>query len=223
MYKSITLENFDAQQLLSTLDLTTDQKILDLKNRIEASSVIWKRKMHNKDGKSSWAGVSPEKREQFEFRAETILANIRQKYPGINQSLLDTSKIKHNQDIGKSVLESYSRVLETAAYTVVSLIENVLFAHDVTQDPTLINSKRKPVLFDTTDPIKVLTHEEEIHKLNTMEIPISTTLSEYTEYQLYKQDPEALAIKPLRISTKKISHIEKLENSRVLRSPSGKY
>lgn len=81
------------------MDTSTEHKVVDLKNRIEASIVIWKRKMHNnKDGKSAWgSAVSLEKREQFEERAETILHLIKQKFPGIPQSALDISKIQYNQ------------------------------------------------------------------------------------------------------------------------------
>lgn len=72
--------------------------MLDLKNRIEASIVIWKRKMQTKDGKSSWgSGVSLEKREVFEERAETILLLLKQRFPGIPQSVLDISKIQYNK------------------------------------------------------------------------------------------------------------------------------
>lgn len=98
IYRSITVEYFDPEQFLSTMDLSTEHKILDLKNRIEASIVIWKRKMNNKDGKSSWgSGVSLEKRELFEERAESILILLKQKFPGIPQSALDISKIQYNR------------------------------------------------------------------------------------------------------------------------------
>lgn len=67
--------------------MSSEHKVLDLKNRIEASIVIWKRKMHQKDGKSSWVpAVSLEKRELFEERAETILLLLKHRFPGIPQS-----------------------------------------------------------------------------------------------------------------------------------------
>lgn len=78
--------------------MSSEHKILDLKNKIEASIVIWKRKMHNKDSKSSWgSAVSMEKRELFEERAETILLLLKQQFPGISQSALDISKIQYNR------------------------------------------------------------------------------------------------------------------------------
>lgn len=80
------------------MDLSSEHKILDLKNRIEASVVIWKRKMNAKDGKSAWgSAVSLDKREMFEDRAETILLIIKQRFPGIPQSSLDISKIQYTR------------------------------------------------------------------------------------------------------------------------------
>lgn len=80
------------------MDLSSEHKILDLKNRIEASIVIWKRKMNQKDGKSAWgSAVSLEKRELFEERAETILLILKHRFPGIPQSALDISKIQYNR------------------------------------------------------------------------------------------------------------------------------
>ncbi|GJZ98434.1 Rho guanine nucleotide exchange factor 8-like protein [Tanacetum coccineum] len=51
IYKNITVEFFDPRQFLSTMDLSSDINVLDLKNKIEASIVIWKSKMHQKDSK----------------------------------------------------------------------------------------------------------------------------------------------------------------------------
>lgn len=80
------------------MDMSTEHKVLDLKNRMEASIVIWRRKMTNKDSKSSWSSaVSIEKRELFEERAETILLMLKHQFPGLPQSSLDISKIQYNK------------------------------------------------------------------------------------------------------------------------------
>ncbi|CAN1775127.1 Rop guanine nucleotide exchange factor 12 [Linum perenne] len=135
-YKNITVECFDPDQFLSTMDLSSEHKILDLKDRIEASIVIWKRKMNQKDGKSAWAsGISIEKREVFEERAETILIIMKQRFPGIPQSALDISKIESNRDVGQAILESYSRILESLAFTVLSRIEDVLYSDHCAKNP----------------------------------------------------------------------------------------
>lgn len=105
IYKSITVEFFDPDQFLSSMDLTSEHKILDLKDRIEASIVIWRRKMNQKDGKSTWgSAVSMEKRELFEERAETILLILKHRFPGIPQSSLDISKIQFNRVKERSFL-----------------------------------------------------------------------------------------------------------------------
>ncbi|KAK4344260.1 hypothetical protein RND71_037354 [Anisodus tanguticus] len=154
IYKSITIEFFDPEQFLSTMDLSTEHKVLDLKNRIEASIVIWKRKIDHKDGKSSWGlAVSVEKRELFEERAETILLLLKQKFPGLPQSSLDISKIECNKDIGHSILESYSRVLESLANTVMSRIEDVLYADSLTQGPSLAIAKVNLSSADSSPPL----------------------------------------------------------------------
>lgn len=95
MYKIITDDVFDPNELLQSVDLSTEHKIVDLKDRIEASVVIWHRKISNK---LSWgpAGVSLEKREEFEERAQTALLILKHRFPGIPQSALDISKIQYN-------------------------------------------------------------------------------------------------------------------------------
>lgn len=98
MYRSITDEYFDPDYFLSSVDLSSEHKILDLKNRLEASVVIWERKMLAKDNKSSWGStVSLERREIFEDRAETILLILKHRFPGLPQSDLDISKIHCNR------------------------------------------------------------------------------------------------------------------------------
>ncbi|XP_051114320.1 rho guanine nucleotide exchange factor 8-like [Andrographis paniculata] len=138
IYKNITDDVFDPHQFLSTMDLSSEHKVLDLKNRIEASVVIWKRKLHYKDSKASWGlALSSEKRELFEERAETILLLLKHQFPGLPQSSLEITKIQYNKDVGLSSLESYSRVLETLGNTVLSRIEDVLYADKMARDPSL--------------------------------------------------------------------------------------
>ncbi|KAL5707293.1 Rho guanine nucleotide exchange factor 8 [Ranunculus cassubicifolius] len=182
IYRSITVEFFDPDQFLSMLDLSSEHKILDLKNRIEASEVIWKRKMNNKDSKSSWgSAVSLEKRELFEERAETILLLLKQRFPGLPQSSLDISKIQYCKDVGQAVLESYSRILESLAFTVMSRIEDVLYAHSLTQNPSM--GRRSSCDSQPTTVFVRLDPGAEIEKLNTFGAPISMTLSDFMGWQ----------------------------------------
>ncbi|KAJ8773474.1 hypothetical protein K2173_004304 [Erythroxylum novogranatense] len=183
IYRSITVEFFDPDQFLSAMDLSSEHKILDLKNRIEASIVIWRRKMNQKDSKSAWgSAVSLEKRELFEERAETILLILKQRFPGIPQSSLEISKIQYNRDVGQAILESYSRILESLASTVMSRIEDVLYADYVTRNPSQAGKKWKVVNETPTTP----PNEE-----NT-EAHIAMTLSDFMGWSLDQNDTDMI-------------------------------
>ena len=99
MYKLITDEYFDPAELIASVDLSNEYSIVDLKNRIEASVVIWQKKMTQKDSGKLWGGhgVSHEKRGRFEGRAENVLLLLKHRFPGISQSALDISKIQYNR------------------------------------------------------------------------------------------------------------------------------
>ncbi|CAI0423144.1 unnamed protein product [Linum tenue] len=222
IYKSITVEFFDPDQFLSTMDLSSEHKILDLKNRIEASIVIWKRKMIQKDGKSGWgSAVSIEKREQFEDRAETILLIIKQRFPGIPQSSLEISKIQDNRDVGYAILESYSRILESLAHTVLSRIEDVLYADQVARSPTKGGKKRSPLISGTPP--------SEDRDRTSVDAPLAMTLSDFMGWEgdqndndddlieateeISKQDSK-LSEKLASVETRKTSYLDNLVGSR---------
>ncbi|CAN8288224.1 unnamed protein product [Cochlearia groenlandica] len=232
IYKMITVEMFDADQFLIEMDLSTEHKILDLKNRIEASIVIWKRKMVQKDTKSPWGStVSIEKREQFEERAETIMLLLKLGFPGISQSALDISKIQFNRDVGLAILESYSRVLESLAHTVMSRIEDVLYADNLTQEPTNSSSSKNRSFAKETD--KSMTKEERFSF--SEEVSPAGTLSDVMQWgggnknneskkesfyeSGYREKP--LFSKVSSIMTNKKSSY--LENLGVMRSPTARY
>ncbi|KAJ0591565.1 putative PRONE domain, Rop guanine nucleotide exchange factor [Helianthus annuus] len=80
------------------MDFSSEHKVLDLKNKVEASMIIWKRKMTQKESRSSWgSSAKMERRELFEERAETILLLLKQRFPGLPQSSLEMSKIESNK------------------------------------------------------------------------------------------------------------------------------
>lgn len=49
------------------------------------------------------------------------------------------------QDVGQAVLESYSRILESLAFTVLSRIEDVLYADYIIQNPSHAACGRNPL------------------------------------------------------------------------------
>ncbi|XP_060189302.1 rop guanine nucleotide exchange factor 5-like [Lycium barbarum] len=58
---------------------------------------------------------------------------LKQRFPGLTQTTLDASNIQHNKDVGKSILESYSRVLESLAFNIVARIDDLLYVDDLTR------------------------------------------------------------------------------------------
>ncbi|KAI3513755.1 hypothetical protein L1887_11888 [Cichorium endivia] len=233
IYKSITDEFFDPGEFLSSMDMSSDKNVMDLKNKLEASIVIWKRKMNHKDLKSSWSSsISSERRELFEERAETILLLLKQRFPGLPQSSLDISKIEFNKDIGHAVLESYSRVLESLASTVMNSIEDVLYADEVVRNPELemIKEQSMDLIAGSPRSIRGLGQLKEWTPVHSPRgKPTSMTLFDSMGWGLDQGKMEMNGSsspdlsKPVKILTKaKMSYIEKLE-AYGLRSPTARH
>ncbi|PUZ55385.1 hypothetical protein GQ55_5G208300 [Panicum hallii var. hallii] len=210
MYKIITADIFDPSELLNSVDLSTEHKIVDLKDQIEASVVIWQRKICNK---LSWGpGVSLEKREEFEERAQTVLLILKHKFPGVPQSSLDISKIQYNKDVGYAILESYSRTLESLAFAVLSRIEDVLHADAVARDPKRTKSRRMTSLESPVLDAAAAEAEREPHQ--------STLHWQEQDLEDGERPPEAPDAAPSgpklkkvhRISTRKFLHTQRLDS-----------
>lgn len=96
---------------------------------------------------------------------------------------------KWAQDVGQAILESYSRVIESLAYTVMSRIEDVLYADTVAKNPSLaVSSKRFSLdsssVSDQTSPNSV---DENSH-LRSSDTPPSMTLSDFMGWDACKSD-----------------------------------
>lgn len=146
IYRYITSEQFSPKCLLDCLDLSSEHQALEIANRVEASIYLWRRRTNSKppnsmsrsNSKSSWEMVKElvtdvEKRELLAERAESLLLCLKQRYHGLPQTTLDTSKIQCNKDVGKSILESYSRVLEGLASNIMARIDDLLCVDDLTK------------------------------------------------------------------------------------------
>ncbi|KAJ4719927.1 putative Rop guanine nucleotide exchange factor [Melia azedarach] len=147
IYRYITSDQFSADCLLDCLDLSSDHVALEIANRVEAAIYVWRRRAHSKPpvnpsrstSKSSWGMVKDlmldgDKREMLAERAESLLLCLKQRFPSLTQTTLDTSKIQCNEDVGKSILESYSRVLESLAFNIVARIDDLIYVDDLTKD-----------------------------------------------------------------------------------------
>lgn len=180
IYRYITSEHFSSEYLLDCLDLSSEHVALDVANRVEAAIYVWRRRAHSKPqinptrstARSSWEMVKDlmidgDKREFLAERAEGLLHSLKQRFPSLTQTTLDTSKIQFNkvtmfilphcqlwsfpifkfsphictfQDVGKSILESYSRVLESLAFNIIARIDDLLYVDDLTRHSNRLTS-----------------------------------------------------------------------------------
>ncbi|RWR72202.1 rop guanine nucleotide exchange factor 3-like protein [Cinnamomum micranthum f. kanehirae] len=127
-----TADKFSPDYLLDCLNITTEHEALEVADRIEASMYVWRRKSCLYNSQSSWDTVKDlmadgDKNVRLANRADSLLSCLKQRYPGLSQTTLDTSKIQYNKDVGQSILESYSRVLESLAFNIAALIDDVLY------------------------------------------------------------------------------------------------
>ncbi|XP_043725601.1 rop guanine nucleotide exchange factor 7-like [Telopea speciosissima] len=146
IHRYITSDQFSPECLLDCLDLSSEHQALEIANRVEASIYVWRRRTNSRSmtnttrsaSKSSWEIVKElmidvDKRELLADRAESLLICLKQRFPGLPQTTLDMSKIQYNKDVGKSILESYSRVLESLAFNIVARIDDLLYVDDLTK------------------------------------------------------------------------------------------
>ncbi|KAK9123826.1 hypothetical protein Sjap_013428 [Stephania japonica] len=140
LYRYITSDQFSPECLLDCLTLSSEHQVLEIANRVEASIYIWRQRAKTSTNrptpKSSWEMVKDlmidtEKWEFLAERAESLLFCLKQRYPGLSQTTLDMCKIQYNKDVGKSMLESYSRVLESLASNIMARIDDLLYVDDM--------------------------------------------------------------------------------------------
>ncbi|TXG62879.1 hypothetical protein EZV62_009873 [Acer yangbiense] len=128
-------DEFSPDHLLDCLNIASEHEALELADQVEASMYTWRRKACMNNSKTSWGMVKDlmsdtdrsDKNHILAERADTLLFCLKQRYPELSQTSLDTCKIQYNRDVGQAVLESYSRVLEGLAFNVVAWIEDVLY------------------------------------------------------------------------------------------------
>ncbi|KAL5160398.1 Rop guanine nucleotide exchange factor 12 [Glycine soja] len=161
----------DPDQLLSAMDMSNEHKIVDLKDRIEASIVIWRRKMNQKDSsKSAWgSAVSVRKEKSLKTGQKPFYFSL-------------------SVDVGQAVLESYSRILESLAFTVLSRIEDVLHADLQTQNPSQSGRKslsRNPIPKPEKSPTP--TPKKEVDKSGSE----AMTLSDFMGWNNNQGDSDA--------------------------------
>ncbi|KAL5214532.1 hypothetical protein ABZP36_003684 [Zizania latifolia] len=125
---------FSPEYLLDRLEISSEHDALEVADRVEAAMHVWRRKESQSHSRSPWSAVKDlmesDKNVMLASRAGDVLLCLKQRFPGLSQTTLDASKIQYNMDVGQAILESYSRVLESLAYNIVTCIDDVLFADE---------------------------------------------------------------------------------------------
>ncbi|KAA8516049.1 hypothetical protein F0562_019228 [Nyssa sinensis] len=105
-----TTDKFSPDHLLDCLNISSEREALELADRVEASMYTWRRKACMSHSKSSWNMVKDlmsdtdrsDKNHVLAERAESLLFCLKQRYPELSQTSLDTCKIQYNRDCGAS-------------------------------------------------------------------------------------------------------------------------
>lgn len=100
-----TADKFSPDNLLDFLNISSEHEALELADRVEASMYTWRRKACLSHSKSSWNKVKDlmsdtdrsDKNYILAERAETLLFCLKQRYPELSQTSLDTFKIQYNR------------------------------------------------------------------------------------------------------------------------------
>ncbi|XP_047319484.1 rop guanine nucleotide exchange factor 3-like [Impatiens glandulifera] len=136
MYRYMSVsDKFSPDNLLDSLNISSEHGALELADRVEASMYVWRRKACLGNSRSSWDLMKElmsdidrsDKNHLLAGRAHSLLFCLKQRYPELSQTSLDTCKIQLNRDVGQAILESYSRVLEGLAFNIVAWMDDVLF------------------------------------------------------------------------------------------------
>eukprot|EP00897_Mesotaenium_endlicherianum_P004370 jgi/Mesen1/3961/ME000021S03484 len=153
LYRELTGDVFSPDRLLERVDLSSEMAAVDTANKLETAINVWRRKVFSRntplrDPKAKKMGDRMRdimgdsvKMEEYSQRAESALLLLRARCPGLSQTTLDSSKIQYNRDVGRAILESYSRVLESLASNIVSRTEDVLYEDDLAKNPDARSSK----------------------------------------------------------------------------------
>lgn len=98
-------DKFSPDYLLDCLKISSEHEALELADKVESSMFTWRRKACLSHSKTSWNKVKDlmadtdrsDKNYTLAERAETLLFCLKQRYPELSQTSLDTCKIQYNR------------------------------------------------------------------------------------------------------------------------------
>lgn len=159
IYQAIAVESISVEEILLSLNLTSEHKVLETVNRLEGAAFAWKQRMAEETSKRSpmryaWYfgrdfGSELEKTGVCLERAEALLQILKIRFPNLPQSFIDVTKVQYNKDVGYSIVEAYSRVLVGLAFGMLSRIGDILQEDDLKKPATPIATLK----FDFTSDV----------------------------------------------------------------------
>ena len=95
-------DQFSPEHLLNFLNLSSEHEALEIADRVEAAMYVWRRKASTTHVVSKWENVTElnadgDKNLILASRARSLLLCLKQRFPGLSQTTLDTSKIQYNK------------------------------------------------------------------------------------------------------------------------------
>jgi hypothetical protein len=95
-------DQFSPDHLLDFLNLTSEHEALEIADRVEAAMYVWRRKANMTHVVTKWENVTElnadgDKNLILASRARGLLLCLKQRFPGLSQTTLDTSKIQYNK------------------------------------------------------------------------------------------------------------------------------
>mmetsp|Transcript_29343 Transcript_29343/g.69042 ORF Transcript_29343/g.69042 Transcript_29343/m.69042 type:complete len:299 (+) Transcript_29343:281-1177(+) len=116
-------QSVDVDALLEHQSVTTPEHALALLDKLQRLQL---RLIHRLESNPS-ARSAPADAGRL-AQLHDILPQIKQRFPGLRQTTVETARISENLDVGMAALEAYSRVLESRAASVHSRVSDVLSA-----------------------------------------------------------------------------------------------
>ncbi|KAJ8555281.1 hypothetical protein K7X08_012777 [Anisodus acutangulus] len=169
LYRILNAET-SVEAMLNSLNIKSEHNALEAVNRLEAAVLAWKEKIEEhvcgkSPARTSWSFIKEpisdlDKTEVLLSRAEVLLQQLKIKYPNLPQTFLNVTKIQYGKDVGRSILEAYSRVLLNLAFSISTRIGEIL-QEDILSNPNSpaaschLPGIRIPGLTDSPIPIRV--------------------------------------------------------------------
>lgn len=130
------------------------------------------------------------------------------------------------KDVGHAILESYSRIIESLAFTIMSRIEDVLYADHIARNPSDASFRRNPIQRSPSMELSrnFQSFEEEILKINSSKMLNSMTLLDFmgwsSEQEFVKLGDQAIKLPNIGTNKKAGSYLETLGG---LNSPTSRH